>query len=258
MTYAKDIEVRGELARGIIVDERDYVSSLMTSIRRESMQLGLSVSLQSQQLPSRSERMFGCDGVVSIFNELGVKFLLFEAKWPRLGTSGYPWDYLQSSGISHFTDQIRRQNAAVSFAAVVELFIVELHVGTKIGNFDSEGSTLISHFDAHDYDDQTRKMPHIPWTQENVKQMVRQKHPYNMRTIVQCIGECNLGVLHRREDNQVVIEEQENVHEISLEQILGRGPEVVAERLLEIGFPFSLAINVPQSDLVEEIRTISV
>ena len=68
----------------------------------------------------------GCDAAIIICSNGQSKIAVFEAKWPRLATKNYQWDYYQTSkGLSHFSDQLERQKRYNGTLAVFEMFYCE-------------------------------------------------------------------------------------------------------------------------------------
>jgi len=132
--YLLDTNVRVDLHKGQIADERDYVSRLVTHF---NYPFGIfnkfffgHLKFQSKWFSKVNsghyERKFGCDFMI-VF-QVGNKFKvgLFEAKWARvINDPTYPWDYAQkSTKSSHFTNQIERQTLWTKEAVIWEMFFL--------------------------------------------------------------------------------------------------------------------------------------
>lgn len=153
--YIIDTNVRNDLYRNLIADERDYVSRLATHF---NYPFGIFNKFMFEKIKFHSkwfskvnsghhERKFGCDGMIVFRVDNKIKVGLFEAKWPRvIKDQKYQWDYTQkSTKTSHFTNQILRQSKWTSCAAIWEMFFYEQKVGVFDSPFDKNASSCIKH-----------------------------------------------------------------------------------------------------------------
>lgn len=153
--YRLDTAVRIDLSRGIIADERDYVSRMVTHM---NYPFGILTDVIFENLLIKSEwyaqvnsssieQKFGCDFMIVFEVNNQVKVALIEAKWPRVIINpSYCWDYIQKSNkISHFTDQIIRQSNWISHAFIWEMFFYEESPNIHRNPFDKYASTCIPH-----------------------------------------------------------------------------------------------------------------
>jgi hypothetical protein len=153
--YRLDIAVRTDLSRGIIADERDYVSRMVTHM---NYPFGILTNVIFKDLLIKSEwfaqvnsssleQKFGCDFMIVFEVNNQVKVALIEAKWPRVIINpNYCWDYIQKSNkISHFTDQINRQSNWTNLAFIWEMFFYEESPTIESNPFDKYASTCIPH-----------------------------------------------------------------------------------------------------------------
>ncbi|MEH1925390.1 hypothetical protein [Nostoc sp.] len=185
--YILDQHLRKDIHDCCIVDERDYVSTLMSYVRlflRNSQLVKRLFSFQSQILNSNLEKKIGCDALILFRAKNAVKVCMFEAKYPRLrkGTN-YSWDYkTSSSNKAHFHDQLTRQNKWSSEVAIWELFINDYVPGFSLKGFDKYGSTCIWHQDAYKYTEEKADAMSYPkdfvWNNKNLQECIEQL-PYN-------------------------------------------------------------------------------
>lgn len=97
IAYAEDHKCRIDLFKGVVVSERDYVSSLTKGIRDFWNYRKLPCFSYSQTLRPHHEGRFGCDAMIVLKHNDAARICLFEAKWIR-----GRWDYFQKkSNISH-------------------------------------------------------------------------------------------------------------------------------------------------------------
>lgn len=137
---------REELDRVRIHHESTYVAVLLTRIRDFCHALGITSVLHSEELADPDSHKTGCDAMLAFKVGSKARVALFEAKWPRLSrTPRYRWDRLQaSSKISHFTDQLQRQEIWTTSAYIWEQFIVEHAVGSQPSpGFDRRGCSCV-------------------------------------------------------------------------------------------------------------------
>jgi|GEM_PF-2736425 len=146
VAYSIDKELREELEKNFLSDERDYISNLTSGIRKRWNAFGLPAFSFSQSLNRTRENIFGCDALILLRRASTATVCLFEAKFPRLSHPQRKWDSIQtSSKISHFSDQLARQAKWSHIAAIWELFILEYPSGTSPANYDPWASTCTWH-----------------------------------------------------------------------------------------------------------------
>jgi|CXWL01.1.fsa_nt_gi hypothetical protein len=145
-----DKATRSDLVGGYIVSENDYTSNFTGALRRiinSNSTTGLSAS--SYLLLPPVERRIGCDAAIVITSNGHYKIAAFEAKYPRISQPTYQWDYPQkSTGLSHFSGQLERQNRFAGIHAIFEMFYCELPFGQQPPYMQSEVSSCVWHEDA--------------------------------------------------------------------------------------------------------------
>ena len=144
--YESDSRVRNDLARGLISDERDCVSNLMSHFRDFWGSRGTrcaSFFAPARVLPPKEERLFGCDAAIVVKRNDTAWVCMFEAKWPRVTDKKYRWDSIVR-GRSHFSDQLERQLKWSKHVAIWEHFFVELEVGYEFPSCDKWAATCVS------------------------------------------------------------------------------------------------------------------
>ena len=118
--YLADKEIRSDLILGFIKNENDYTSNFTGNLRRiinSHSRTGLSAT--SLLLGSSEEQRLCCDATIPIQSNGNIKVVIFKAKWPRLASPGYRWDYPKTAtGISHFSDQLDRQSKKIGMLAI--------------------------------------------------------------------------------------------------------------------------------------------
>jgi hypothetical protein len=195
VAHIVDCQVRSELALGHIVDEVDYVSNLTKGIRDYWRSHGFPSYAYSRRLAQAKEKRFGCDAIIVIRIGDHAKICIFEAKWPRLSKGNYQWDSIQpSSGISHFSDQLRRQQRWAAQAAIWELIILEHKPGSIVKNYDQWASTCVLHRDAYPFDCTYRDVSQL-WTVDDLDRLMAFAHTRerNIGSILQQACECKIG-----------------------------------------------------------------
>ncbi|MFA6245330.1 MAG: hypothetical protein WC615_00225 [Mucilaginibacter sp.] len=208
--YRLDIQTRFDLSRGLIADERDYVSRLAHSL---SYPFGVfnHYSFNSLKLSSKwfarvndgtMERRFGCDSMIVFQVEDQVKVGLFEAKWPRvIKDPGYHWDrYQKSVKRSHFTHQIERQAKWSKQAAIWEMFFLELSPGTVHVKYDLLGSSCVHHKIAKRLITKDPSLKML-WENKDIEALLSEaqhsplglKIETNLKTMINGLLNCSLG-----------------------------------------------------------------
>lgn len=188
-----DKEARSDLSLGFIKDENDYTSNFTSALRRiinSNSQTGLSAT--SFLLPHTDERQMGADAAIILSRDSESKVAVLEAKWPRFKTRGYDWDYAQTaSGLSHFSDQLKRQRHWHPVCAVFEMFYTEYPFGEQPSFLDSNGSSCIWHGDAAAFM-KHRLNPDDIWTQLELQTLLASKS-VNISSVMAEFGLCNQG-----------------------------------------------------------------
>jgi hypothetical protein len=170
MAYAEDRSCRLDLSKGVVVNERDYVSNLTRGIRDFWRYRGLPSFAHSQTLSPHYEGKFGCDAMIVVRHKDAARVCLFEAKWIRFDK---PWDSFQKkSGISHFSDQLQRQSQWTEHTAIWELFIVGQKPRKQPPHFDPWASTCIWHKDTYEFDKTWRSSASL-WKDSELEKLVR-------------------------------------------------------------------------------------
>lgn len=184
---AADNFCRKELQRGIIVNERDYVSSLTGRIRDN---LKRNFLVHSQTLPSTTEQSMGCDGIIVFRSDNNVKVGMFEAKWPRFAEVDYRWDYLNTRNLSHFSDQIQRQSNWHDLA-IWEMFFNELQTGSQSPPCDYFGSSCVWHKHAFRFLNEKQLFSNY-WSTVQLKELLKE-FSLNFYSIIYNILSCQSG-----------------------------------------------------------------
>ncbi|OYE00008.1 hypothetical protein [Nostoc sp. 'Peltigera membranacea cyanobiont' 232] len=196
--YILDQYVRQDFHDRYVVSEPDYISTLMSYIRLflRSSKLAKNFytfsniqteetdnsTVESKVLDRSLEIKCGCDALLIFRAGNKAKVCMFEAKSVIPSSKGY-WDKPQDANrnISHFHDQLTRQDNWTDTAFIWELFINNQRPGTSIKNFDKYGSTCVWHKDAYEYsnryikdgsDYQGRKP--ILWNNERLNSCIEQ------------------------------------------------------------------------------------
>ena len=251
VAYDVDASVRTDLVKSFIKDEPDYVSNLTVGIRDYWRNRGLAAYCHSQLLSGSHEGTFGCDVIIVVRHNNKAKVCLFEAKFPRLSTSGYRWDSMQTSAnISHFTHQLRRQARWSHVAAIWELFIVEHAVGSQPQHFDQYASTCVLHEEAYRWDSTYRKAAD-KWTQDDVKQLVAnvRQQPKNIRTMLERACRCSEGRYLEVSNGAVaLISEDQDPAEVAVPAEVENLPEVVPAFCEENGIEHFLFVRLDESE----------
>lgn len=192
LAYISDKEIRSDLCRNYIKSENDYTSNFTGALRR-NINSYASPGLQatSYLLDSSLERQMGCDAAIIICSNGQSKIAVFEAKWPRLATKDYQWDYNQTStGISHFSDQLERQKKYNDTLAIFEMFYCEFKPNAQPNYMQNEVSSCIWHNDAMSFKNK-RKTPDLIWDQQDLISML--KVNLNVGEIIQKVCQCQMG-----------------------------------------------------------------
>lgn len=184
-----DIQCREELRNGVIVSERDYVSTLSTRIRDR---IGLEFSCYAQTLRQGIETENGVDGLImfKFINEIKIGW--YEAKWPRVTEADYRWDRVPTGhDMSHFSEQILKQNRWSGTLALWEMFFNDGTDGFESPPYQNFGSSCVWHENAFDF--MLREGIFFNrWTTEDLKQML-QLNCINFYTVIYEMLCCKRG-----------------------------------------------------------------
>jgi hypothetical protein len=191
--YTADREARSDLVRGYISAEDDYTSNFTGALRRiinSNSRTGLSAT--SFMVSPSIERRTGCDGAIILSTAGRSKIALFEAKLPLLGTSKR-WDYEQTAtGLSHYSDQLKRQAAQTSRFAIFEMFYCDDPFTVQPPYMPNEVSACIWHDDAVTFNS-GRKDSDAVWSQQELVTML-QRGTLDIREILTDLCQCKVGI----------------------------------------------------------------
>jgi hypothetical protein len=190
--YLADKEARSDLFGGYIRDENDYTSNFTGALRRiinSYSQTGLKAT--SYMLDTTHERRMGCDATIILTAQNYSKVVCFEAKLPGLNSGKVKWDYYQTStGLSHFSDQLARQNSFLSKFAMFEMFYCDYPFTQQPQYMLDDVSSCIWHKDAYSFD-QSRGTQQ-PWKNADLITML-QKGNHGIDYILNEVCMCNQG-----------------------------------------------------------------
>lgn len=185
-----DFQCRQELKNQILVSERDYVTAFSTRIR-DDLRINRLVRCHAQTVRPRIENENGVDGIFVFKSNNEIKVGLFEAKRPQITITNYPWDYLSSRGISHFSEQIENQHKWFGAFAIWEMFLNEGDPGFNSPPFDYFGSSCIWHINA--YESMNRLgLIFRPWTSKDLS-IILDYCCTNIYSIIYDIISCKAG-----------------------------------------------------------------
>lgn len=188
-----DKEARSDLALRFIKDENDYTSNFTGALRRiinSNSRTGLSAT--SFLLSHSEERQTGADAAIIVSKANQSKVAVFEGKWPRFATAGYNWDYAQTAtGLSHFSDQLDRQQLWRGTFAIFEMFYCEFPFRTQPSFFNHYGSSCVWHDDADTFKSK-RTTPTQIWTQGELAQLL-QNRARSIAAIIRAFTSCHEG-----------------------------------------------------------------
>jgi hypothetical protein len=203
-----DREARSDLSIGQIKNENDYTSNFTGALRRiinSNSRTGLLAT--SHLLGKSDENVFGCDAAIVISSGPEVKIALLEAKWPRLKSSSYRWDFAQSSaGLSHFSDQLNRQHKHNGRFAIFEIFYCEWPFKKQPFFMQDDVSSCVWHDSAYNFDKLRPNCPQI-WSRTELKDLLKQG-TLRIDEILEGLCECRVGEkLQRFSSIQLLAEE---------------------------------------------------
>lgn len=156
LAYAADAATRRDATLGLVVSERDYVSSWLATTRNLWRMLGGKGFCQT--LPLNRETQLGCDGLIVLEGVSSYKYFYFEAKRLRPGFDSLKTPSQQAlaefviplpAQYSHFSDQLGRQSQWLIHHPQDQMFEMflnfnQIHALTA-PPFDIFGSTLVPH-----------------------------------------------------------------------------------------------------------------
>lgn len=188
-----DTEIRSDLATGFIANEDDYTSNFTGAFRRNInsySKTGLVAT--SKVLSASDEQMLGCDAAIIITSGGESKIAIFEAKWPRLAKPNYSWDYAQTStGLSHYSDQLDRQNKFNSNLAIFEIFYCEYPFGKQPSYMKDRVSSCIWHDEAFLFKN-NRMSPDKVWNRADLESLLK-KGNIKIGEVMEQICQCQKG-----------------------------------------------------------------
>lgn len=202
-----DTEIRSDLSSGYIKNENDYTSNFTGAFRRNInsyTQTGLTAT--SMLLSSQHEQQMGCDATIIITSGGESKIAIFEAKWPRLSKQHYQWDYSQTStGLSHYSDQLKRQKRHNGTLAIFEMFYCEFPFNKQPAYMQDRVSSCIWHDDAMLFNN-NRTKPDSIWNQADLISML-QKGNLEIGNIIRAICKCEKGKPIRMDNAESIVME---------------------------------------------------
>lgn len=208
--YQFDQDCRRELANKRIVDEEDYVSNLTREWRRHPPPTNEIRTGHAQRLPNEEEQRVGADAIIIFSNGQQAKVGIFEAKRPKFFVdSSNSWDYRQeSSGISHFTSQLRRQARWIPGPLVWEMFLHDAPPGASESPFDPLGSTCLEHRPVFIFA-QDNNLDENLWNNAYLKTLVEDpptgESPKHVGEMVEKILSCQYGPPLDIDDDQAIL-----------------------------------------------------
>jgi hypothetical protein len=193
-SFVADREARIDLAGGYIRDEDDYTSNFTGAFRRivnANSRTGLIAN--SYMLSTTDERKFGCDAVFVVESNGYIKIALFEAKLPRFSTLNKRWDSIQeSTGLSHFSDQLARQANYAADIAVFEMFYCESKFGKQPQYLENDVSSCVWHREAHSFD-LSRTNPTGTWSTSELIALLQKVGGKTISSILKDVCNCTEG-----------------------------------------------------------------
>lgn len=187
------MECRYDFSRKSPVNEEDYVSKLTDRITRALSDHNL--RCYSQVAEKNFEEENGIDGIMIFQSGDRVKIGLFEAKRPQVSKKNFGWDYLSSRKISHFSEQIKKQQIWKDQLAIWEMFVNETRPGgTANPPYDSFGSSCFWHDNAYSFM-HTEKLIFQRWNTNKLKELLSISG-INFYSIIYDILSCRAGKVH--------------------------------------------------------------
>lgn len=205
--YIADREIRLDFHKGNVADEDNYTSLFTGTLRRIlNTHPGADISVESFKLKGSMEQKTGCDATIIIRQGALCKIALFEAKWPIEKSKPRRWDYAQTStGLSHFTDQLRRQSNVVGNFAIFEMFYSDDDFNCQKDFMNDETSTCVWHEDTLKYC-LSRTDPDSFWKLKDLEALLKTNR-LNIAQILEAICRCLKGKPLKYFDPHKMIEE---------------------------------------------------
>ncbi|MDG4655260.1 hypothetical protein [Chryseobacterium arthrosphaerae] len=194
-----DCKCREDFRESIIISERDYVSNLTSEIRNYFRSHRM--RSHSQSIAGGYEQKFGVDGIFIFRHENSIKVGIFEAKRPLLNLPDHPWDYLSTRGISHFSEQISKQNIWSNQFAIWEMFFNETSNDAFSPPFEYFGSTCFWHINALNYMN-SKTLMLVPWKTSNISDLASTSSQ-NFYTIIFDIVSCKQGKIYSIKEGDI-------------------------------------------------------
>ncbi|MCG2701247.1 hypothetical protein L6267_03715 [Candidatus Parcubacteria bacterium] len=216
--YGVDKRCRIDLHNKFIAHEDNYTASFTTRLYDVFQAKGLTGSSYclGRVLTKREERYFGCDGVFVFRCGDNFKIGLFEAKWPRFNIK--PNNSLDKmpakklgKHLSHFSDQLRRQNSLLG-VAIWEMLYDNRRPGNVSGSYDKYGSSCIWHNEAYNY--YKKNITQNAWKDRDIDKIKK----INIYKVVESILSCKHGQIFNQKDGKIKISnsEKDDVAEIPI------------------------------------------
>lgn len=211
--YLVDRICRADLNKGVIISERDFISSFTTHLRYPYGPFLRAKGIFSATLSQRQESLIGCDFIIIFKKGNNAKILLLEAKLLRPSRSNHKWDSPKKKSStylnwSRFTSQLYRQNQFIGSGAIIgELIINDIAPQQSSNPFDNFGSNFIFHHDAFNYANQ---MPHRStlWQTSDIIKLLPQSN--NLNKLIYDILRCNQGDLLEINNNSITLRKTES------------------------------------------------
>lgn len=203
IVFSADVATRNDASLGLIANERDYMSTWLTTSRNLWRILGGTSSLMT--LPDDIERKIGADILICVRGPLHSKYLFIEAK--RYKTK---FDSLKNPSpaavanfgiptapkISRFTDQIVRQAAHLAIHPNHVIYEMFLHMENTVPPlpYQQFGSTLVSHSTVRNvFPPVGARSPYNVWNMGDVTPLVGMNPSLSIKEILSEVIACNLG-----------------------------------------------------------------
>jgi hypothetical protein len=215
--YLIDQHTRFDLSQGLIADERDYTSRMISFFNYPFGLLNLlnvkpSFTKKIKYIASVNkasvERDTGTDSIIIFKKGLELKICLFEGKWPRIySNSNYRWDKkYKGNRYSHFVSQIERQKKINSNVTIWEMFYMEASPNKIFHDFDKLGSTCILLDEIKLFSNSTNLSTNKTWQNKILNSAVTFaktiRNDLNIADIIYKVLICNLGGLFKIQSGQ--------------------------------------------------------
>lgn len=213
---------RSALIKNSFADERDYTSYFIGKLRDAIDNMGIT-GLKSRivVLKGPEEQRLGADAKIVLANPTHFKVCVFEAKWPRLNTPGYRWDYPQGGTRSHFHDQLLRQSNWASTFAIWEMFYCEFDFTKQPRFMSNYGSSCVWHHDALNASNGRQPLL-APWNKRDLRNLLST----HCTTIDKVLGDacrCQKGIPMAGNDYEQRLSEYSNAGDYLVIEYDGTG-----------------------------------